>query len=135
VAPNHVWIAPGDFHMRLRRTDSDVRITLDQRDLICGTRPAADALFPTVASLYGERCVGVVLTGMGRDGAAGLSMIRAAHGRTIVQDRESSVVYGMPWRAVEQGAAERVLPLEEIPAAIVECLSALTPADSDRRHG
>jgi two-component system chemotaxis response regulator CheB len=132
VLPDRVWVAPGDFHMRVRRAGPDVRIVLDQRGLIWGTRPAADALFPSVAEAYGERCVGVVLTGMGRDGATGLAAVRAAGGRTLVQDRASSVVYGMPGRAVEQGAAERVLPLEEIPAAIVECLAALAPSARDR---
>lgn len=122
VLPNRVWIAPGNFHMRVRRIDGEVKITLDQRESMWGTRPAADALFPSVAEAYGERSVGVVLTGMGRDGANGLAAIRAANGRTIAQDRASSVVYGMPGRAVEQGAAERVVPLEEIPGAIVECL-------------
>ncbi len=125
VMPNRVFVAPGDFHMRVRRVDYEVRIALDQRGLICGTRPAADALFASVAEVYRESCVGVVLTGMGRDGAVGLAAIRGASGRTLVQDRSSSVVYGMPGRAVEQGAAEQVLPLEEIPGAIVECLSTL----------
>ncbi|KPK80820.1 MAG: hypothetical protein AMS25_08780 [Gemmatimonas sp. SM23_52] len=126
VAANRVWIAPGDFHMRVRRVGHEVRIALDQRDLICGTRPAADALFASVAEAYAERCVGVVLTGMGRDGAAGLAAIRAANGRTLAQDRATSVVYGMPGRAVEEGAAEQVVPLEKIPAAVVECLCSLS---------
>lgn len=128
VEPNHVWIAPGDFHMRVRRVDDQVRIALDQRELMCGTRPAADALFPTVAAVYGVRCVGVVLTGMGRDGADGLAAIRAASGRTMVQDQLSSVVYGMPGKAVEQGAAEQIVPLEKIPHAVVECLSSISSA-------
>lgn len=127
VKANRVWIAPGDFHMRVRRSGQERRIVLDQRELICGTRPSADALFPTVADVYGERCVGVVLTGMGRDGAAGLMAIRAVNGRTLAQDKGSSVVYGMPGRAVEEGAAEQVLPLEEIPRAIVDCLGSLAP--------
>ena len=130
VTSSRVFIAPGDFHMRVRRVDNDVRIALDQKELVNGTRPAADALFPTVAEAYGERCVGVVLTGMGRDGAAGLASVRAAGGKTLVQDKSSSVVYGMPGRAVEVGAAEQVLPLEEIPGAIVECLNSLAaPAE------
>jgi two-component system chemotaxis response regulator CheB len=132
VVPNRVWIAPGDFHMRVRRLGDEVRIALDQRELICGTRPAADALFLSLAEVYGERCVGVVLTGMGRDGAVGLTAIRAACGRTIAQDRESSVVYGMPGRAVEVGAAERAVPLEDIPGAIVECLASLSSSSAER---
>jgi two-component system chemotaxis response regulator CheB len=130
VTPNRAFVAPGDFHMRVRRVEGDIRISLDQKELVNGTRPAADALFPTAAEAYGERCIGVVLTGMGRDGAAGLAGIRAAGGRTLVQDESSSVVYGMPGRAVEVGAAERVLPLGDIPGAIIECLNSLTaPAE------
>ncbi len=130
VVPNRIWIAPGDFHMRVRRAQSGVRIVLDQRESLWGTRPAADALFPTVAEVYGARCVGVVLTGMGRDGATGLSAIRAARGRTLAQDERSCVVYGMPGRAVELGAAEHTVPLERMPEAIVECLESLPDPES-----
>jgi two-component system chemotaxis response regulator CheB len=125
VIANRVWIAPGDFHMRLRRVGDTVTIALDQRDPIWGTRPAADALFPSVAEAYGERSVGVVLTGMGGDGAAGLAAILAVGGRTLAQDRASSVVFGMPGRAVGLGAVERVASLQEMPAAIAEALASL----------
>jgi two-component system chemotaxis response regulator CheB len=131
VVPNRVWIAPGDFHMRVRRLDEEVRIALDQRESMWGTRPAADALFPSVAEAFKERSVGVVLTGMGRDGANGLAAIRAGGGRTIAQDEATSVVYGMPGRAVEQGAAEHIVPLEGIPGAIVECLGELSAPGVD----
>jgi two-component system chemotaxis response regulator CheB len=113
--------------MRVHRYESQVRIALDQRDTLWGTRPAADALFPSVAQAFGERCVGVVLTGMGRDGANGLAAIRASSGRTLAQDRASSVVYGMPGRAVEQGVAEQIVGLDAIPAAIVGLLKTMGP--------
>lgn len=125
VVPNHAWIAPANFHMRVRQVGPAVRILLDQSEPIWGTRPSADALFPTLAAAFGPRCVGVVLTGMGRDGSAGLAAIRAARGRTVAQDRESSVVYGMPGHAISRGTAERALPLRDIPAAIIECLESL----------
>jgi two-component system chemotaxis response regulator CheB len=126
VVADRVWVAPGDFHMRVRRIDGAVKIALDQRESMWGTRPAADALFPSVAEAFGSRSVGVVLTGMGRDGANGLAAIRAQGGRTIAQDKATSVVYGMPGRAVEQGAAEHVVSLDGIPSAIVECLGELS---------
>ncbi len=125
IEPNRVWIAPGDFHMRVRRDPDAARIVLDQRELICGTRPAADALFPSVAEAFGRNVVGVVLTGMGRDGALGLEAIRAAGGHTMVQDRVSSVVYGMPARALEIGSAERTVSLRAMPEAIVKCLESM----------
>lgn len=134
VIPNRAWIAPGDFHMRVRRVESSVRIALDQRDPIWGSRPAADALFPSVAEVYSHRVVGVVLTGMGRDGADGLAAIHEAGGRTLVQDRATSVVYGMPGQAVARGGVEREVPLPELPTAIVECLRELA-VGSNRAHG
>lgn len=134
VMPNRAWVAPGDFHMRVRRTASSVRIALDQRETIWGTRPAADALFPSVAGAFAGRAVGVVLTGMGRDGAAGLAAILAAGGRTLAQDRETSVVYGMPGRAAGLGVAQRIVPLEEMAAAIVEALATLADAPAVDRE-
>ncbi len=133
ILANHVWLAPGDFHMRVRRIDGEVRLSLDQQEPMCGTRPAADALFPTVAAVFGQGSVGVVLTGMGRDGADGLAAIRAASGRTIAQDEESSVVFGMPGKAVEQGAAEQVVALDRIPEAIVESLNSISSQSRSAR--
>jgi two-component system chemotaxis response regulator CheB len=129
VVPNRVWVAPGDFHMRVRRIGPAFRIALDQREPMWGTRPAADALFASVAEAYGVESMGIVLTGMGRDGAAGLGAIRAAGGRSLAQDRATSVVYGMPARAVEEGAVDAVLPLDEIPIKIVEWLGSLATVE------
>ena len=126
VVANRIWIAPGDFHMRVRCVNGDVRIALDQREPIWGTRPAADALFRSVADVYTGRSVGIVLTGMGRDGAEGLAAIRSAGGRTLAQDKATSVVYGMPGRAVQFGAVERSVPLWELPRTIVECLESVS---------
>jgi two-component system chemotaxis response regulator CheB len=123
VRENHVYLAPGDFHMRVVQGGAGARIALDRGPTLWGVRPAADLLFRSVAEVYGPRGLGVVLTGMGRDGAEGLDAIVKAGGGGLAQDRRSSVVYGMPKAAAE--SAKSILPLEEIPAAVATEVRAL----------
>ncbi len=118
----HVYVAPGGMHMHLGGDISRPRLCLDFGPAVWGVRPAADPLFASAAKLYGAAAVGVVLTGMGRDGAAGLRSIRNAGGKAIVQDAASSVIAGMPDAALKLAGADRVERLDAIAAAIVELL-------------
>jgi two-component system chemotaxis response regulator CheB len=104
-------IAPGGKHLVLDRSGS---VKLDDSPPVHGVRPAADVTFKSVAVAYGPRAVGVVLTGMGRDGALGLAAIKAAGGRTVAQDRESSTVYGMPKAALDLGVVEETAAVGHI---------------------
>ena len=117
-----IYLAPGDWHMAVERSGGVVKVKLDQRPPILGVRPCVDVLFQSVAEAYGPKAVGVVLTGMGRDGAKGLKAMKAREARTLAQDEASSVVYGMPRAAYASGAVDQVLPLGRIAAAIAELL-------------
>lgn len=113
-----VLIAPGDMHLRVQRDAGGHRVRLDRGDKVSGHRPSVDVLFSSVARSHGAKGVGVLLTGMGRDGADGLLEMRRAGARCLAQDEESSVVFGMPKEAWNNGAAERLLPLEKMAEAI-----------------
>ncbi len=117
LRPAVVLVAPGDQHMRL---GDDGRIQLDRKEPIHACRPAADALFESVARVAGPKAIGVVLTGMGRDGALGLLEMRRAGAYTVAQDEASSVVYGMPQAAAELNAVDEVLSLGAIGEFLAE---------------
>lgn len=120
---NRVYVAPGGQHMRVRGAPGGATIELDNTPPMWGVRPAADPLFFSVAESFGNAAVGIVLTGMGRDGAEGLKRIRDAGGGAIVQDRESSVIYGMPQAALAAAGADSVATVEEMASTIVKLLS------------
>ena len=111
---NRVYIAPGGYHMTLRGEPGNASISLDESPTMWGVRPAADPLFFSVASTFGPASIGVVLTGMGRDGAEGLRRIREAGGRAIVQDRDSSIIYGMPQAALAAAGTDKIAKLNDI---------------------
>ncbi|MGZ4495397.1 MAG: protein-glutamate methylesterase/protein-glutamine glutaminase [Nocardioides sp.] len=132
LRPGHVLIAPGDFHLRLRRRNDRVVVALDQGTPENYCRPAVDVLFRSVAEVYGAHVLGVVLTGMGADGARASGDIVAAGGSVYVQDEATSVVWGMPGSVVAAGAAAKVLPLAEVAPAVLSRITrgrASAPAD------
>lgn len=119
IAPGTVYIAPGDKQMRVLKRGGDYRLSCAEGPKVSGHRPSADVLFSSVADSFGASSVGVLLTGMGRDGADGLLAMRRSGARCLAQDEESSVVWGMPREAWECGAAERLVPLDEMAREIV----------------
>lgn len=117
VSPGRVLVAPAGYDLLLRRYGDGLGVYLDEGDKPVppgGFRPSVDVVMESAARVAGSRAVGVLLTGMGRDGARGMLAIRERGGHTIAQDESTSVVYGMPRAAVELGAAEKVLPLPQI---------------------
>ena len=120
---NRVYVAPGGQHMRVTGTRGNATILLDNTPPMWGVRPAADPLFFSVAEVFGSAAIGIVLTGMGRDGAEGLKRVRDAGGTAIVQDRDSSIIYGMPQAALAAAGADRVATVEQMASTITELLS------------
>jgi two-component system, chemotaxis family, protein-glutamate methylesterase/glutaminase len=125
ILPGHAYIAPGDFHLRLKRDGARYVCNVTQDANINRHRPSVDALFRSVAQNAGENAIGIILTGMGRDGARGLKEMRQAGAETLAQDEHTSVVWGMPGEAVSIGATQQVLPVELIAKRIMELITAM----------
>jgi two-component system chemotaxis response regulator CheB len=118
VLQGHIFIAPGGVrHTEVRRLGGEYRIALVEGPTVSGHVPSVDVLFRSIAKHAGRNGIGMLLTGMGADGAQGLLEVRRAGGRTFAQDKDSCAVWGMPAAAVELNAAEQVLPLERLPRA------------------
>jgi two-component system chemotaxis response regulator CheB len=118
VIPGRVLIAPGNFHMQLVRTQRGMQVQLDQGAAICYQRPAVDVMFASVARESPVGSLGMLLTGMGADGARGLLAMRQCGSRTIAQDEDSCVVFGMPREAIRLGAVDNVMSLSSMAHAI-----------------
>lgn len=119
----HVYIAPGHSHLKLSTSGAEFRCSLSDGDPVSGHRPSVDVLFETAAKSLGKNAIGVILTGMGKDGAKGMVKMREAGARTIGQDEASCVVYGMPKAAHDLGAVQEQVPLEKIAERIVNLCS------------
>lgn len=113
-------VAPGNTHMLLRRSGAMYQVQVKEGPLVNRHRPSVDVLFKSVAQFAGRNAVGAIFTGMGNDGAAGLLEMKNAGARTIAQDEQSCIVFGMPREAIALGAAEYVLPLDGIARKILE---------------
>lgn len=119
----HVYIGQGGLHCEIAKRAGAVQFVLNDGPTLWGVRPAADPLFASAARLFGDHAIGVVLTGMGRDGAEGLRHIRQAGGVGIVQDTDTAVIPGMPTAAREHAGADHVLPLQQIAQAVAMLLT------------
>jgi two-component system chemotaxis response regulator CheB len=119
VLIGHAYLAPGDRHLRLVRSGAKYYCQVSNDEPVNRHRPSVDVLFRSVADQARANAVGVLLTGMGADGADGMLLMRQAGASTLAQDRETSVVWGMPGEAVKRGAAEEVLPLDRIARRIL----------------
>jgi len=116
-------IAPGNFHMLLRRSGARYYVEVKKGPMVHHQRPSVDVLLHSVAGQAGSNAVGAVLTGMGADGAAGLLKMREAGARTVAQDEKSCVVFGMPREAMRLGAAEKVVPLDRMAKSLLDLVS------------
>src|ERR1700728_1518562 len=120
ILPGHAYIAPGDRHLAVELDGARYRCRLRDDPPVNRHRPSVDVLFRSVAEQVGPNAVGVILTGMGADGARGLKEMRGKGAHTLAQDEKSSVVWGMPGASVALGAVDRILPIEQIAAGLVE---------------
>lgn len=128
LEPGHAYVAPGDFHLRIERSSGQLKCRLNQDAAVSGHRPSVDVLFESVAHTAGPMAVGAILTGMGRDGAHGLRLMREAGAHTVGQSAASALVYGMPRVAYEEGAVVEQAPVELVAQRLVLALERIKSA-------
>jgi two-component system chemotaxis response regulator CheB len=124
----HAYVARGDWHLRVERSSGQLKCRLAQDELMSGHRPSVDVLFESVANVVGAMAVGTILTGMGRDGARGLKLMRDKGAYTVGQSPASALVYGMPRVAFEEGAVVEQAPVEAIAGKLANALNRLKSA-------
>lgn len=124
VLPGHAYIAPGDKHLLLARSGANYVIKLSDADPVSRHKPSVDVLFDSAAEAAGKNAIGVIMTGMGKDGAAGMARMKQAGTYNFAQDEASCVVFGMPKEAIACGGVDEVLPLMELPQAVLNQLMA-----------
>ena len=122
IAQGTVYIAPGHSHLKIRRGSGCYMTELSRAEPVNRHRPSVDVLFESAAEILGAKGMGVILTGMGKDGARGLLKMRQSGARTFGQNEASCVVYGMPREAFEIGAVEYQASLEDLPKDVLSCL-------------
>jgi len=123
VIPGTVLIAPGGLHMLLQRSGANYYIAIKDGPAVCHQRPSAEVLFNSVAKYAGANAVGAILTGMGNDGAGGLMNMRQNGAFTIAQDEASCIVFGMPKEAIDRGAAQKIVPLQDVARTMIGAAS------------
>ncbi len=122
LEPGTALIAPGDFHLVVKKRGAGGCVLTNEDALENSCRPSADVLFRSAAATFGSHMLAVVLTGMGQDGLNGSAAVRMAGGKVLVQDEATSVVWGMPGSVARAGLANKILPLEELAAHIVRAV-------------
>jgi two-component system chemotaxis response regulator CheB len=123
IKPGMVLVAPGDKHLRVEKSGSGFQAKVSVDDKVCGHRPSVEVLMQSMAMHVGSNSIGIMLSGMGNDGANGMLAMRQAGARTIAQDEATSVVFGMPKEANKSGGAECLMPLQKIAAEVIRLLS------------
>ena len=132
VLPGHAYIAPGGMHMSVERSGANYIARVQQGEPVNRHMPSVEVLFESAARVVGRNALGVMLTGMGGDGAKAMRAMREAGSWNVAQDEASCVVFGMPREAINQGAAHEVLPLNQIAARLVEWLRSNAGAATSR---
>lgn len=122
VAPGVALVAPGNYHMLLQRSGASYSVVLKNGPAVHFQRPSVDVMFQSVARNAGKNAVGVILTGMGADGATGMLQMHETGAKTIAQDEDSCVVFGMPKEAIKVGGVDEIMPLQQIPQGIFQLL-------------